>query len=145
MVRIVIPQNPETQHLSVIIQILFQSFVWPTTVQFDLKVLFSFSQIRRILLHLDHSPGVFEWVCWLLLIFLKCAALVLVESSCEVITADNQEHSPIKLNLHANPKIAPVELPLLTGVWCLMPLQEHALRDPRVLHLRLEYVDCVVF
>ena len=145
MVTIVIPQNPETQNLPIIVQILLQPLVRPASVQLNFKILFSFSQIRRILLHLNHSSCVLKRIFRSFNIICKRNPFILEEASCERIARQDLEHSSVEFNFSANLEITPVELSSFCWMRCLVSLEEYSLRDSRVLNFGLHDMYCVIF
>lgn len=143
---LVLPQNIEAQHLSVVVQEALQSLVGSASLQLDLDVVLELSLIGWSLLEVDHGSGLGEQVLWIALGSVEWLVLVGIELPGEVVAVDDAEYSVVDVEVDSDVQVSPgVVLRLVFGVGQLMSLQEGSLWDARVLNLGLINVDGVVF
>lgn len=97
------------------------------------------------LLVVDHSSGVSEEILRVAFVLAKGNSLVGVESSGEVVTIYDSEHSGIDVEVDSNVEMSPgVVLALIIGQWQLVSFQENSLGHSRILNLRFKDVDGVI-
>ena len=141
----VLPKNAEGKHFTVVIKETLKVAVRSATLERNLNVVLVLSQIRRVLLHVDHGSGVDEWVVREVLIGIDLVALVTVELASEIITSNNTENAVVNIKVHTNVQIFPLIISAAIGLGDFVSLKEDALRDTRVLYAMLENMDGVVF
>ena len=145
VVGAVLPKDVEGQNLAVVVEEGLESLVRATTLKLHLDVLLDLSLIRRSLLVVNHGASVSEVVIGLALRSVQGAALVLVETSREVIAVNNSEDTLVHVQVAAQVEISPgVVSGLIIGERKLVSLEEDALGDTRVLNARLDDVKGVV-
>jgi hypothetical protein len=104
-----------------------------------------FSQIGRVLLHVDHGTGLNERIVRIALWCVKSDTLVLIESSGKIVSIDDTEDSAVDIQIDAYIQISPgVNLGLLAGNEDLVSLEEDTLRDATVLSSILQNMQSVI-
>ena len=104
-----------------------------------------FSQIRRVLFHVDHCSSLIEGIIGVSFGGTKSNSFILVESSSELISINDTEDSAVYIQIHAYIQIFPVvDLRLLSGDEYFVSLEEDTLRDATVLNSILCDVQGVI-
>lgn len=129
IVGVVLPENFEAKHATVIVKELFESSVGTTSLELNFDVVFELSLIGGHLLHVDHRPGVFEGVIWVRLGSSNVCSLVSVVAARELVAVDDSEDAAIHVDVHAQTEVIPVVVPRSVGQRQLCALQEHTLRN----------------
>lgn len=101
----VLPEDFEVKNLAIVIKETLQVLVGATTLQLDFVVVFELSQIRRVLLHVDHGTGMHEGIIWETFWASKINAFVSVVGLGEVITVNNAEDSGVDIKILAKSQI----------------------------------------
>ena len=105
-----------------------------------------FSQIGRILFHVDHCSRLIEGIIGVAFGKIKSNSFILVESSSELISINDTEDSAVYIQIHAYIQIFPVvDFRFLSGDEYFVSLEEDALRDATVLNSILCDVQGVIF
>lgn len=97
----------EAEHLSVVVEETLKGFVWSSTFQLHLNVVFHFGLIWGCLFEVDHGSGVSEEIFWVCLRSTKRDTLIGKETLGEIITVNNSENSLVDIEVDANIEIRP--------------------------------------
>ena len=143
VVTAVLPENFEGKYLAVVVKETFQILVRAATFQFDFVVVLVFSQIGRVLLHVDHGTSLGERIVGEVLRAADVNAFVGVECLGELIRVNDAENTGVDIQVLAELEVRPV-IGSTGWVWQLVSLKEDALRDSSVLNAALNDVDGVV-
>jgi len=144
VVAAVLPQNREGEHLAVVVEEALQVFVGTATLELNFDVVLEFSQIWRILLHVDHSTGLSEGVIGVSFGVTKVVSLVGVEGASEVVAIDNTEDTRVHVDFHGDPEVTPVVALGGAGLGDLVALKEDSLRNSGVLNAVLNDVKGII-
>ena len=103
-----------------------------------------FSQVGRILLHVDHLASVNEWVIWEVFRGSNVDTLISIEGFGEIITVNNAEYSFVNIEVHSESEIWPIIYYITVWLWKLVSFQEDSLRNSRVLNFWLDDVESII-
>lgn len=145
IVGLVLPEDVEAKHLSVVVEERLEVLVGSSTLEKHLDVVLHLGLIWRSLLVVDHGPGLGEEVLGVALWSVELDALVGEETLGEVVTVDHSEDPLVDVEVDANVQVLPsVVLGVIIWIWQLVSLQEDALGDTSVLNSWLDDVDGVI-
>lgn len=145
IVRVVLPQDVERQHASIILQETIQVFVGSATLKHNFDIVLVLSKIGRVLLHGDHCACLHKWIIRILLRCIQCNALISVVSLREIISIYYSKYSAIDIQVDSDVKVFPIVcLWLLSRDKCLVSLKKDALRNTAVLYAVLKDVQSVI-
>lgn len=141
----VLPKDVEAQHFSVVVQETLESFVWSSSLKLNLNVVLELSLIGWCLLEVDHSSSVREKILWIVFSSVEGYSFVGIESSGEVVTVNDSEHSLVNIEAKSNVHVFPgVEVGWVIWEGQLVSLQEVTLRDSGVFNLWLKDLNSVI-
>ena len=101
IVTVVLPEDLEGKNLAIVIKETLKVLVGTATFQFDLVVVLVLSQIRWVLLHIDHGSCVSEGIVWEVLWNANVNTFIRVESLGEVVTINDAENSGVDIKVGA--------------------------------------------
>lgn len=64
VVAVIVPPNGEREHVAVVLNETVQVLVGTSALKHNFDIVLMFSQIRRVLLEVDHSTGVGKLIIW---------------------------------------------------------------------------------
>lgn len=141
----VLPKDVEAQYFSVIVQETLESFVWSSSLKLNLNVVLELSLIRWCLFEVNHSSSVREKILWIVFSSVEGYSFVGIESSGEVVTVNDSEHSLVNIEAKSNVHVFPgVEVGWVIWEGQLVSLQEVTLRDSGVFNLWLKDLNSVI-